>query len=165
VPIIAAGGSFIELAMTELVINSRYALMSVTLSQKLGRSVSLLDKFIISFANTDALLAEAQPLSCGSIALGDMGFFHVKNAGKATVWATSEPIGLWAHTALSDREALWRKQETGRIGGVQEYGIDTEGRLWVAVPGDVPLTAEAVQQWLKDADARLWLLDLPEDAQ
>lgn len=119
----------------------------------------------LTFESTDDLLAEAQPLSCGSIALGNMGFFHVKNAGKVTVWATEEPIGLWAHTALSDREALWRKQETGRIGGVQEYGIDTEGRLWVAVPGEIPLTAEAVQQWLKDADAQLWLLDLAGDVQ
>lgn len=59
VPIIAVGGSYIELAVTQLVINSRYALMSVALSQKLGKSVSMLDRFIISFGNTDEIFAVA----------------------------------------------------------------------------------------------------------
>lgn len=59
VPIIAVGGSFIELAATQLVINSRYALMSVSLAQKLGKSVNLFDRFLISFANTDEIFAVA----------------------------------------------------------------------------------------------------------
>ena len=57
VPIIASLGSFIELAMTQLVINLRYALMSVSLSQKLGDSVRLRDRFLISFVNTDEVFA------------------------------------------------------------------------------------------------------------
>ena len=56
-PIIASMGSFIELAMTQLVINLRYALMSVSLSQKLGPSVRLRDRFLISFVNTDEVFA------------------------------------------------------------------------------------------------------------
>jgi len=59
VPIIAALGSYIELAVTQLVINLRYSLMSVSLSQKLGKSVSLADRFIISFVNTDEVFAVA----------------------------------------------------------------------------------------------------------
>ena len=59
VPIICTGGSLIELAITQLVINSRYALMSVSLSQKLGKSIKTLDRFIISFANTDEVFAVA----------------------------------------------------------------------------------------------------------
>lgn len=58
-PIIAAGGSYLELAMTQLVINSRYALMSVSLSQKLGNSVKLPDRLWIGFANTDEIFAVA----------------------------------------------------------------------------------------------------------
>ncbi len=58
-PIIAAGGSYIEMAMTQLVINSRYALMSVSLSQKLGKSVRFIDRFLIGFANTDEIFAVA----------------------------------------------------------------------------------------------------------
>lgn len=57
VPIIAGGGTLIEMAVSQLVINARYALMSVSLSQKLSRSVSLLDRFIISFVNTDEVFA------------------------------------------------------------------------------------------------------------
>lgn len=59
VPIIVAGGTLIELAVAQLVINLRYALMSVSLSQKLGATVSLLDRFIISFVNTDEVFAVA----------------------------------------------------------------------------------------------------------
>lgn len=60
VPIIAGGGSLIEMAVSQLVINSRYALMSVTLSQKLGKSIKLPHKFLISFGNTDEIFAVAQ---------------------------------------------------------------------------------------------------------
>lgn len=59
VPIIAGGGTLIELAVSQLVINLRYALMSVSLSQKLGPSVRLIDRFVISFVNTDEVFAVA----------------------------------------------------------------------------------------------------------
>ena len=59
VPIIATGGSIVELALTQLIINLRYSLMSVSLSQKLGESVRLRDRFAISFANTDEIFAVA----------------------------------------------------------------------------------------------------------
>ena len=57
VPIICSGGSFIELAVSQLVINMRYSLMSVSLSQKLGRSVRFIDRFWIAFGNTDEIFA------------------------------------------------------------------------------------------------------------
>lgn len=59
VPIIVAGGTLAELAVSQIVINMRYALMSVSLSQKLGKSVKMLDRFIIAFANTDEVFAVA----------------------------------------------------------------------------------------------------------
>lgn len=59
VPIIAAGGTFLELAVSQLVINLRYALMSVSLSQKMGPSVRMIDRFLISFINTDEVFAVA----------------------------------------------------------------------------------------------------------
>ncbi len=57
--VIAASGSFIEMAMTQLVINLRYALMSVSLSQKLSDKVGLLDRLIMAFGNTDEIFALA----------------------------------------------------------------------------------------------------------
>ncbi len=59
VPIIAGGGTLLELAVSQLVINLRYALMSVSLSQRLGGSVRLPDRFLIAFVNTDEVFAVA----------------------------------------------------------------------------------------------------------
>ncbi len=59
VPIITSGGSILELLVSQLVINLRYALMSVSLSQKLSENVSLFDRFIISFVNTDEVFGVA----------------------------------------------------------------------------------------------------------
>ena len=56
-PIIAAGGSLIELALTQIVINSRYALMAISLSQRMGKSIRLRDRFILSFFNGDEIFA------------------------------------------------------------------------------------------------------------
>ena len=57
VPIIAGGGTFLELALSQLVINSRYSLMSVSLSQKFTKKVKLPQKLLIAFANTDEIFA------------------------------------------------------------------------------------------------------------
>ena len=57
VPIIASLGSYIELALSQLVINMRYALMSVSLSQKFGKSVRYSDRFAFAFVNTDEVFA------------------------------------------------------------------------------------------------------------
>lgn len=59
VPIIASGGMMAELAVSQLVINLRYALMSVSLSQRLDRTVRLRDRFLIAFVNTDEVFAIA----------------------------------------------------------------------------------------------------------
>ena len=57
VPIIAGAGSLFELAIGQLVINLRYSLMSVSLSQKFDKGVRLFDRFVVAFANTDEVFA------------------------------------------------------------------------------------------------------------
>lgn len=59
VPLIAVSGSLFELALTQLVINIRYSLMSLSLSQKFDSSVTVLDRFIIAFGNTDEIFGVA----------------------------------------------------------------------------------------------------------
>ena len=54
-----AGGGYFEMALTQLVINLRYALMSVSLSQKFHKSVTVLDRLLIAFGNTDEIFAVA----------------------------------------------------------------------------------------------------------
>ncbi len=66
VPIITGGGTFLELALSQIIINLRYALMSIALSQKLSENVKLRDKLIISFVNTDEVFAVASNLK-GSV--------------------------------------------------------------------------------------------------
>ena len=57
--IMAAGGAMFEMALTQLVINMRYALMSLSLSQKVDSSVHMRHRFIIGFAVTDEIFAVA----------------------------------------------------------------------------------------------------------
>ena len=56
-----------EIILTQLVINSRYALMSLALSQKMGERIGLLPRFFIAFFNTDEIfalaMAEKEPLT------------------------------------------------------------------------------------------------------
>ena len=59
IPIIISGGTLFELALSQLVINLRYSLMSVSLSQKFDKSVKFADRFIIAFVNTDEVFAVA----------------------------------------------------------------------------------------------------------
>lgn len=57
--IIAAGGTIIEMIMTQFIINLRYALMSLSLSQKISSHVKWWQRLIIAFANTDEIFAVA----------------------------------------------------------------------------------------------------------
>ncbi len=57
VNIILAGGKLIELAITTLIINMRYFLMSLSVSQKIDSSMKLWQRFFVSFGITDEIFA------------------------------------------------------------------------------------------------------------
>lgn len=59
IELIAAGATIIEMIFTQLVINIRYSLMSISLSQKIDKSISLFHKMVISFFITDEIFAVA----------------------------------------------------------------------------------------------------------
>lgn len=59
VTVIAAGGTLIEMALTQLVINIRYALMGISLSQKLDGTFNIPRRLIVSFGITDEIFAVA----------------------------------------------------------------------------------------------------------
>ena len=65
--LIVAGAGLWELILTMLVINSRYALMSLALSQRMGQKIGILPRLIVAFFNTDEIfalaMAEKQPLT------------------------------------------------------------------------------------------------------
>lgn len=55
--VIAAGAALIEMILTQLVINSRYALMSLALGQRLGPTVGVGQRMLAAFFNTDEVFA------------------------------------------------------------------------------------------------------------
>lgn len=55
--VIAAGATILEMVLTQLVINSRYALMSLALGQRLGPGVGTGKRLIAAFFNTDEIFA------------------------------------------------------------------------------------------------------------
>lgn len=57
VGIIAAGGTLIEMALTQLVINLRYSLFAISLSQKLDSSFTTPHRIAASFGITDEIFA------------------------------------------------------------------------------------------------------------
>ena len=57
VTLMSIGAPFLEIALSQLVINLRYALMSLSLSQKTDASVKTADRFLISFFITDEIFA------------------------------------------------------------------------------------------------------------
>ena len=57
--VIVAAATLWELILTQLIINSRYALMSLALSQRMGQRIGVLPRLLIAFFNTDEIFALA----------------------------------------------------------------------------------------------------------
>lgn len=57
--LIVAAATLWEMVLTMLVINSRYALMSLALSQRMGQRIGFLPRLLIAFTNTDEIFALA----------------------------------------------------------------------------------------------------------
>lgn len=55
--IMVAGGSLIEMALTQFIINLRYSLMSITLSQKIDKTFRLPSRLAVGFGVTDEIFA------------------------------------------------------------------------------------------------------------
>ncbi len=94
--LMTAAAPFLEMALTQLVINLRYALMSLSLSQKLDGAVTTLDRLIIAFVNTDEVFAVA---SSQEGALGKRYLFGLMLAPYFG-WALGTLLGAAAGTIL-----------------------------------------------------------------
>jgi len=78
--LIVAMGTLWEMVMTQIVINSRYSLMSLALSQRMGQRIGFLPRLFIAFFNTDEIFALAmarrEPLTVPFLlGLGTLPFF------------------------------------------------------------------------------------------
>lgn len=77
---ILAAATLWEIVLTQLVINSRYALMSLALSQRMGEKVGIFPRLLVAFFNTDEIFALAmdrkEPLTPAYLlGLGTLPFF------------------------------------------------------------------------------------------
>lgn len=99
--IMIAGGGLLELALTTLIINMRYFLMSLSVSQKIDRSVSFSERFFISFGITDEIFAVSmrhrKTLKTSYMA----GLILIPVIG----WTGGTAIGSFAATLLPERLA------------------------------------------------------------
>lgn len=96
VPILAGAGSVFELILTQLVINARYALMSVSLSQRLSPEVRTRDRFLVGFLNTDEVFAVA---SSKGMLLGRRYLFGLI-LPPYIGWSLGTLLGAWLGSVL-----------------------------------------------------------------
>lgn len=96
--LMAAGAPLIEMALTQLIINLRYALMSLSLSQKLDDTMNTLHRAAFAFCNTDEVFAVAsnQPGTVGKTYL--YGLILTPYIG----WALGTFLGAAAGTLLPE---------------------------------------------------------------
>ncbi len=109
--VIAAGAAIIEMILTQLVINSRYALMSLALGQRFGPEVGTGKRLLVAFFNTDEVFA------LGMSRVGKLTTSYFVGAGTVAAigWIGGTAMGALAGSLLpmSIRMAL----------GVMLYGM------------------------------------------
>ena len=97
--LMGAGAGYLELAMTELVVNARYLLMSCALSQKLPPQTSLLHRSLVAFDVTDEIFGISVSVK------GPLNPFY--NYGAMTVaipgWALGTVFGVITGNVLPAR--------------------------------------------------------------
>ena len=109
--VISAGAAIFEMILTQLVINSRYALMSLALGQRLGPSAGTGKRLMAAFFNTDEVFA------LGMARQGKLSTSFFTGAGTVAAlgWIAGTAMGALAGSVLpvSVRAAL----------GVMLYGM------------------------------------------
>lgn len=96
VGIIAAGGTVIEMAMTQFVINLRYSLMGLSLSQKLSEKFTTPHRLLASFGITDEIFAMAAAQKEKLVPSYMYGMIFISMLG----WVGGTAAGAIAGTAL-----------------------------------------------------------------
>ena len=109
--VIAAGASILEMILTQLVINSRYALMSLALGQRFGPQVGTRKRLVAAFFNTDEVFA------LGMTRLGKLSTSYFVGAG------TVAAIGWIGGTAMGAVAGSLLPQSVRTALGIMLYGM------------------------------------------
>lgn len=96
--LIIAGAGFLEIALTTIIINIRYMLMSLSLTQRLEKGMSLLKRMIISFGVTDEIFTVA------SMEEGKLTFSFLTGLiiGPVIGWSGGTLLGALISTSLPE---------------------------------------------------------------
>ena len=96
VQVIAAGGTLLEMVLTQLVINLRYSLMGISLSQKLADSFTTPHRLAAAYGITDEIFAVAssQPFAVTP------GYMYGLITVSALGWVTGTVLGAAAGQLL-----------------------------------------------------------------
>lgn len=102
VTVIVALGTLLEMALTQLVINLRYSLMGITLTQRLDNRCSTPHRLLMSFGITDEIFAVAasKPYPVGP------SYFYGLMTLPYVGWAGGTLLGALAGNLLPDRFRL-----------------------------------------------------------
>ena len=109
--VIAAGATIAEMILTQLVINSRYALMSLALGQRLSPQVGIGRRLMMAFFNTDEVFALGMARGNGL----KPRFFVGAGVIAAVGWVAGTAMGAVAGSLLP--------QEVRMALGVMLYGM------------------------------------------
>lgn len=109
--LIVTAATLWEMVLTQVIINSRYALMSLALSQRMGERIGILPRLFIAFFNTDEIFALAmdrkEPLTPAYLlSLGTLPFLG---------WTGGTALGALAGSILPE--------SLGTALGVMLYGM------------------------------------------
>lgn len=96
--VITAGATVLEMILTQLVINSRYGLMSLALGQRLGPDVGVGQRLLTAFFNTDEVFA----LGMGRQKMLTAEFFLGAGTVAALGWISGTATGALAGSLLPE---------------------------------------------------------------
>ncbi len=97
--VIAAGGGYLELALSQAIINLRYCLMSASLSQKVDGQAPFFHRFFMAFGTTDEVFALSSAVDGPLSPFYTYGLMSVAIPG----WVLGTLLGAVAGSILPDR--------------------------------------------------------------
>ncbi len=97
--IIEGAGSYLELALSQLIINLRYCLMSCSLSQKVDQKAPFFHRFLMAYGNTDEVFALSSAVKGPLSPFYSYGLIFMAMPG----WSLGTLLGAAAGSILPER--------------------------------------------------------------
>lgn len=174
--LIVAGTGLWEIILTQLVINSRYALMGLALSQRMGKETGLLSRMFISFINTDEIfaLAMAEPGPLTPSFMAGLGLAPILGwtggtlcgalAGSALPPSVQTALGVMLYGMFIAIVVPPARQEKPVLAAVILALVFSSLFAWVPMLGEISPGIAIVVCTAAAAGLCAWLFPIPEEA-